>query len=173
MKIYVSVGTHEQSFQRLLDTVASTIQSTDHAWVVQYGSGSWDIVHPNSRASRYLSAAEVTETLDWADIIVSQASPGNVFGALEASVWPIVLGREKKYGEHVDDHQVRFARALEDMHLSTNMVDPGSLPMLIDREQSRSVDERRELIRARMLESRNRRALFRAEAWSIILGLID
>jgi UDP-N-acetylglucosamine transferase subunit ALG13 len=170
MRIYVSVGTHEQPFQRLLDSVASAVSSMDHEWIVQYGVGTWGLLSPVVRASAYLSADEVKDALGWADVMISQASPGNSFGALDAEVWPIVLGRQKSHGEHVDDHQVRFAAALADMGLATDMQSESRLPEVLSEVALRAPGSRKSAIRAAMAESSARRAIFRDEAWTLILA---
>ena len=67
MKIYVSVGTHEQQFQRLLDAVRTHVGNPSDEWVVQYGVGTWDLEAPGLRSVDYLTAQEVAETLAWAE----------------------------------------------------------------------------------------------------------
>lgn len=173
MNIYVSVGTHEQAFQRLLDAVAQAVDAAgEHRYIVQYGVGAW-----TSRSDRvekavdYLTPEEVRAALSWADVMVSQASPGNVFGALDAGVWPLVLGRRYADDEHVDDHQVRFATVLEEMGLATDIRDAGLLSQKIAAAAEKNADDRRVLITEAMRSSSARRDRFRDETWSLILGL--
>lgn len=173
MNIYVSVGTHEQPFQRLLDAVAQAVEAAgDHRYIVQYGVGSWSSgSHRVEKAVDYLTPEGVREALAWADIFVSQASPGNVFGALDAEVWPLVLGRRYAHGEHVDDHQVRFASVLEEMGLATDIGEAGSLTQKIADAALVDPDERRAAIADAMRSSEDRRRTFRDQTWSLILGL--
>ncbi|MFF8187450.1 glycosyltransferase [Microbacterium sp. NPDC016588] len=172
MNIYVSVGTHEQAFQRLLNSVSEVIaQSDDHRWVVQFGVGSWSVVSDRVvRAVDYFTPDEVDSTLQWADFMVSQASPGNVFGALEAGVWPLVLGRRRGEREHVDDHQVRFAAALASMGLATDILDENRLSQVIASVANTSASDRAALIRMGMDSSAVRQRQFRSEAWAHIFG---
>lgn len=170
MNIYVSVGTHEQSFQRLLDEVANQIIRTDDEWIVQYGVGTWDHRLPTRRAVEYLSSEEVLATLEWADVMVSQSSPGNTFGALESGVWPIVLGRQKRFGEHVDDHQLRFASALAEMRLATKLSSADDLGAALDAERARDARQRSESIAEVNTMSLANQQEFRAQAWPLILG---
>jgi UDP-N-acetylglucosamine transferase subunit ALG13 len=44
--------------------------------------------------------------------IVCHGGPGTIIGCLAAGKKPIVVPRTSSLGEHVDDHQVRFARRL-------------------------------------------------------------
>jgi len=173
MNIYVSVGTHEQPFQRLLDAVAYAVDTTgDHRYIVQYGVGSWSSGSDRvEKAVDYLTPEGVREALAWADVFVSQASPGNVFGALDAGVWPLVLGRRHANGEHVDDHQVRFAAVLEEMGLATDIGDAGSLTKMIAEAASIDPGERRARIVDAMRSSEARRELCREQTCALILGL--
>lgn len=172
MNIYVSVGTHEQPFQRLLNSVADAVARTDdHRWIVQFGVGSWSVVSDHVvRAVDYFGPEEVASTLEWADVMVSQASPGNVFGALEAGVWPLVLGRRHSEREHVDDHQVRFAAALASMGLATDISDAFRLREVIEAVGRMSASDRSALIRTGMKSSTIRQQQFRSETWELILG---
>lgn len=173
MNIYVSVGTHEQPFQRLLDAVAHAVDAAgDHRYIVQYGVGTWSSSSSRvEKAVDYLTPEGVREALSWADILVSQASPGNIFGALDAGVWPLVLGRKHAHGEHVDDHQVRFASVLEEMDLATDIGDAASLAQKIGDAAQVDPDERRAAIADAMRSSEDRRKMFREQTWSLILGL--
>lgn len=170
MKIMVSVGTHEQTFQRLLDEVARAgrLRSSDQ-WVVQYGVGSFpDDVPGVLTAERYFDAPSMRRHLEWADVLVSQASPGNVFGALDAGTWPIVAGRSRAAGEHVDDHQMRFARHLHLAGRATALTHPTSLLAALEAEDRRDPEERLAAVRtARASAIRNQRK-FRDAVWGVL-----
>jgi UDP-N-acetylglucosamine transferase subunit ALG13 len=44
--------------------------------------------------------------------VVCHGGPGTILGAKHAGAVPIVVPRQHRLGEHVDDHQVRFSRRL-------------------------------------------------------------
>lgn len=165
----VSVGTHEQPFQRLLDAAAGAVRARPgDEWVVQYGVGSWTIADHRVRAASYLDADAMRETLEWADVLVSQASPGNVFGAHRAGAWPLVLGRTHAAGEHVDDHQVHFAAALVRLGHATDIQRPELLSSALDLEALRSRAERRRRTGAAMRSARDAERAFRDDVWSVL-----
>ncbi|WP_196802741.1 glycosyltransferase [Paenarthrobacter nicotinovorans] len=125
------MGTHEQPFQRLLDAMVEFVRSNhDVDVVVQYGVGKWP-AHLDTVAVDYFSHDDMQLQLLKADILITQASPGNVFGALSAGAWPLVLGRTKALREHVDDHQIHFANAVEELGLGTNVGSIEKLPSAI------------------------------------------
>ncbi|MBF4605077.1 glycosyltransferase [Curtobacterium sp. VKM Ac-2884] len=169
MRILVSVGTHEQPFQRLLDAVAATIeQRPQDEWIVQFGVGSWRLHADHVTAADYLDAVAMRQALEWSDLLVSQASPGNVFGALAAGTWPIVLGRSHAAGEHVDDHQIRFARALEELGYATDVVRPERLDALLGAEASYSPDDRADRTREAARTARDNERAFRRDVWRVL-----
>ncbi len=48
-----------------------------------------------------------------ARIIVAHGGPATIYQALVSGKIPWVLPREKRFGEHVNDHQVEFCRFME------------------------------------------------------------
>jgi UDP-N-acetylglucosamine transferase subunit ALG13 len=138
-------------------------------WVVQYGVSEWALNAPSVlTAARYFDAEEMTQHLEWADVLVSQASPGNAFGALNHAAWPMLLGRTKALGEHVDDHQVKFARKLEEMGKATDLADAGNLYGALVREQATSSQDRAQRIAAALQSSAMNELRFRRDVWRIV-----
>ena len=62
----------------------------------------------------YLSHEETRERIAGADAIVCHGGPGTIVDCLRSGTMPIVVPRRHSEGEHVDDHQVRFAARLEE-----------------------------------------------------------
>ena len=50
-----------------------------------------------------------------ADLLILHAGAGSVIHAVRAGKVPVVVPRRAQFGEHVDDHQVEFARELARM----------------------------------------------------------
>jgi beta-1,4-N-acetylglucosaminyltransferase len=127
--IFVTVGTNEAPFDRLLLTLDEI--ATDEEVVVQHGSSS---VHP-PRATCFESIPyeELTELVCQARAVVSHAGVGSVLTALANGKRPIVVPRLHRFGEAVDDHQLPFARRLEQAGLVTLVEDPGRLAEALGR----------------------------------------
>lgn len=170
MKVLLTVGTHEQPFQRLLEAAQQTLLlRPDDEWVVQYGIGEWALRLPTVRAAAaYFDAPSMQAHLEWADVVVSQCSPGTVFGALAAGAWPLVLGRQIAFDEHVDDHQIRFAEELDraglalDLRTATRLI-----TALAEEDQQDSADRQR---RCRWAADRSaaNASRFRADVWRVL-----
>jgi len=113
MKIFISVGTHEIGFLRLLK-LASKIES--HDLTVQFGSS----VFTNSNISTnknfdFCSYDEMVNHAIDSDVIVGSASPGLANLAWEYECVYVGIPRLHKYDEAVDDHQVDFVRHLANL----------------------------------------------------------
>lgn len=104
--IFVTVGTNEAPFDRLLRLV----QSVGYAdqLVVQYGASS---VRPPARELvESMPFETLIEHVRSARAVVTHAGVGSVIVSLSEGRKPIVLARRQELGEAVDDHQVDFAR---------------------------------------------------------------
>ncbi len=157
LRIFVSVGTHEQGFPRLLSAVMEIMPSQPEAtrWRIQTGPAK--VEYPSAVQARpAYSHEEMLANLAWADVMVSQASPGNVFTALESLAQPVVLARRHELAEHVDDHQVVFAQYLQSYELAMVATDADSLAAHLERLCTEPPDARRQRLGTLCLSSRER-----------------
>ncbi len=60
----------------------------------------------------FLAHDELVRLLGTASVAVTHGGPGTIMGARDAGLRPIVVPRDPALGEHVDDHQQRFAALL-------------------------------------------------------------
>jgi UDP-N-acetylglucosamine transferase subunit ALG13 len=107
--IFVTVGTHHQRFERLLCALGPLAELDE--LVVQYGDASPPAVA--DRAVPFLSYAEVVSYMERARAVVTHAGVGSFLVARRAGQVPVMVPRLRACGEHVDDHQIAFVRALE------------------------------------------------------------
>lgn len=108
--IFVTVGTHEQPFNRLVqeidnlkrdgviteDVIMQTGYSTYEPKYCQ-----WDKLIPYKQMIKYVEDAR---------IVITHGGPASFIMPLQIGKTPIVVPRQKKFDEHVNDHQVEFAR---------------------------------------------------------------
>jgi UDP-N-acetylglucosamine transferase subunit ALG13 len=107
--IFVTVGTHQQPFDRLLGALGPLAELDD--LVVQHGETSAPV--EAAVAAPYLSTSEVAAYLEQARVAVMHAGVGSFVVASRIGHRPVVVPRLRRYGEHVDNHQAQLARALE------------------------------------------------------------
>jgi UDP-N-acetylglucosamine transferase subunit ALG13 len=110
--VLVSVGTEHYRFDRVIDWLDAWLATDAGAHVdclVQHGASK-----PSSKArSRpFLPFDEMLATAETASAVVCHGGTGTVMLARHAGIRPIVVPRRHELGEHVDDHQVEFARRM-------------------------------------------------------------
>lgn len=111
--IFVTVGTNEARFDRLLGAVDGL--GAGEELIVQHGPSA---VRPaGATAVDFLSFDDMVETMRRARIVVTHAGVGSVMTSLLAGTRPIVVPRLHRFGEAVDDHQVPFGRRVAEAGL--------------------------------------------------------
>jgi len=111
--IFVTVGTHEQPFNRLvgeIDKLAREGRLGEDAFI-QRGLGA--IIPEYCQSKEMLSFQELTQKVSEARIVITHGGPGSIMMPLMLGKPPIVVPRQRSFGEHVDNHQVDFTRRLE------------------------------------------------------------
>lgn len=112
--IFVTVGTHEQPFNRLVkkvDELVSEGSIKEHV-VVQTGFSTYE--PKNCEWHKMMSFEEMQRCLKDARIVITHGGPSSFIEALQFGKVPIVVPRREEYNEHVNDHQVDFTKLIED-----------------------------------------------------------
>ncbi|MCM1535257.1 MAG: multidrug MFS transporter [Clostridium sp.] len=110
--IFVTVGTHEQSFDRLIEAVDHLKKDgiiTEEV-IIQTGFGAYEPEF--CQTSKLFPYAQMVEYVKEARIVITHGGPSSFIMPLQMGKIPIVVPRQKRYGEHVNDHQVEFAKAV-------------------------------------------------------------
>lgn len=130
--IFVSVGTNEARFDRLLQAVAELPRTEEI--VVQHGH-STPIGGNGLALADFLSFEQMNETMARARAVVTHAGVGSVLVALANGKRPVVVPRLKAFGEAVDDHQLQLGRRFAAAGLVTLVEDLGALEAALAAEQ--------------------------------------
>jgi UDP-N-acetylglucosamine transferase subunit ALG13 len=129
--IFVTVGTNEARFDRLLHEVAEL--RVDEHFVVQHGHSS-PIHPPHSELVDFLPFEEMVATIRRARLVVTHAGVGSVMVALANAKRPIVVPRRKSFDEAVDDHQLQLGRRFAEVGLVTLVEEPDGLAAALSSE---------------------------------------
>lgn len=106
--IFVTVGTNEAPFDRLVEGVDAL--NLDEELVVQHGPSA---IRPRgAECHDFLAFDQIVEFIRAARVVISHAGVGSVLVALANDKHPVVVPRLRQFGEAVDDHQLAFARRL-------------------------------------------------------------
>ncbi len=107
---FVSMGNAHQPFTRLMDAVIAAKDSLPQPVTVQRGHTPCD--DHTLKPIAFMPAAQYEQRVLSANIVIMHAGAGSILHAIQAGKVPIVMARLRKFGEHVDDHQLEFAEAL-------------------------------------------------------------
>ena len=110
--IFVTVGTHEQQFNRLIkeiDRLKGEGLIQDDVFI-QTGFSDYEPVH--CQWKNLISYDEMNRYMDEANIIITHGGPATFMGVISKGKRPIVVPRQEKFGEHVNDHQVEFVKKI-------------------------------------------------------------
>lgn len=113
--IFVTVGTNEARFDRLLRSVEGLGDGDDV--IVQYGCSTF--LPRNAECYAFLTFEQMVEHMRGATAVVTHAGVGSVAVALANGRCPVVMPRLQRFGEAVDDHQLVLARRLAQNGLVT------------------------------------------------------
>lgn len=104
--IFVTVGTHEQQFNRLVKFMDAWSISHDEEVVIQSGFSSYE--PKNCKWSKLYDYDDMINFVSKARIIITHGGPATFILPLMYRKIPIVVPRRKEFGEHINNHQVEF-----------------------------------------------------------------
>ena len=128
--ILVTVGTHEQPFDRLIAAAAAL--PGDEPLVVQYGTST--LPHGRGEWIDFLSFDDLAQLAEQARAMVCHAGVGSIVLARRYGHRPIVMARRPQNGEHVDEHQLSLTRRLADAGLVTAVDNGEQLTAAVEAE---------------------------------------
>ncbi|QKT15260.1 glycosyltransferase [Limosilactobacillus reuteri] len=108
--IFVTVGTHEQSFDRLLKEVDNLVKEGTIKENVIMQTGFSEYQPKNCTYYNFLSFEKMNQYIEDARIVITHGGPASFLAVIQHNKIPIVVPREKKYHEHINDHQVDFVK---------------------------------------------------------------
>lgn len=110
--IFVTVGTHEQQFNRLIEEIDKLKEEeiiTSDVFI-QVGFSDY---HPQfCEWKQFLSYDEMNSLMKKSDTIITHGGPATFMNVIANGKKPVVVPRRKKFGEHVNDHQLDFCKRI-------------------------------------------------------------
>jgi len=110
--IFVTVGTHEQPFNRLVKAVDDLKMSGKITDSVFIQTGYSTYIPKACEYRDFISMIQMNEYMEKADVIITHGGPSSFIMALQHNKVPIVVPRLSKFNEHVNDHQLIFCNEL-------------------------------------------------------------
>lgn len=110
--IFVTVGTHEQQFDRLIryiDRLKEEGTITEDV-IIQTGYSTYEPKY--CQWQKLFPYDEMVKNVKEARIVITHGGPSSFIMPLQIGKVPIVVPRLKRFGEHVNDHQAAFCDAV-------------------------------------------------------------
>ncbi len=129
--IFVCVGSREYQFNRLLKEIDRLIEIGVIQEDVFEQIGVSDYLPKRCKYSRYVTQEEFSSYLNEARLVITHGGAGSVIKSLNLGKKTIAVTRLKKYGEHIDDHQIQIASVLEKQGLIKSVKEMSELEAAI------------------------------------------
>lgn len=108
--IFVTVGTHEQPFNRLIQKIDELKEEGIIQDDVFIQTGFSTFEPKNCKWSKLIPYQQMVENVADARIIITHGGPASFVMPLQIGKTPIVVPRQYQFNEHVNNHQVEFTR---------------------------------------------------------------
>lgn len=110
--IFVTVGTHEQPFNRLVECVDNLKKDgliTDDV-MIQTGYSTYEPRY--CKWQKLFPYQDMMKMVKKARIVITHGGPSSFIMPLQVGKIPIVVPRKHEFNEHVNNHQVAFTKAV-------------------------------------------------------------
>lgn len=121
--IFVTVGTHEQQFNRLVKYIDELKRKelVEDEIVIQTGFSTYEPQY--CRWQKLYSYSEMIKYISEARIVITHGGPSSFIMPLQIGKIPIVVPRQKQFDEHVNNHQVEFVRKVAEIQKNIIVVE--------------------------------------------------
>lgn len=109
--VFVSVGTQKQDFKRIFELVENSKALENEEIVAQTGNTKFESKKMKMLPS--IDSKTYSEYIKKSEMVICHGGVGTIFDALENGKKVLVVPRLEKYKEHINDHQIEVAVALE------------------------------------------------------------
>ena len=152
--ILVTVGMHNAPFDRLVRAADEMASLIEEPVVIQRGVSRYTPMF-----GQYVDFTGEVQMQAWMSqvrAVVSHAGAGSILSALKAGKPLVLVPRLRRFGEHVDDHQLELAEALAQRKKAVIVLEPSAVAL------QEAVAQANELARTRTVSNSLQAAL---RAW--------
>lgn len=128
--ILIVTGTDVHPFTRLRDWADRwAARHPEDDVLIQHGFTPAPAV---ARGVELLTPDDLRADIAAADVVISHGGPGTISSVRAFGIVPIIVPRDPAQGEHVDDHQMRFARWAADHELGVLVLETTDLDAAVE-----------------------------------------
>lgn len=106
--IFVTLGTQDKSFKRLLDAIQRQIDLGNIKEEVVVQAGCTKFESKDMKIFDLVSREEFDKYMEKCDLLITHGGVGSIIGGLTHGKKVIAAARLKEYKEHTNDHQVQI-----------------------------------------------------------------
>ncbi len=148
--IFVTVGTHNQGFDRLIKTVDNLIGKRKIKERVLVQTGYTKYIPKNCESFDFAPYEKFIDICKKSSIVITHGGVGSIMIPLNLEKKTIVVPRLKIFGEHVDDHQLQIVKELEKQGRILPIYDINELEKTI--KKAKKWEPREEMKRSKILD---------------------
>jgi len=134
--IFVTVGTHNQGFERLVRKIDDLVEKKKIRDKVIIQTGYTEYKPKACKWFKFVSPQEFEKICKKSSLIITHAGVGSIMTCLKFSKSIIVVPRLKKFNEHKDDHQLQITKELEIQGKILAVYDVDKLENMISRART-------------------------------------
>ncbi|TLQ21281.1 glycosyltransferase [Lactobacillus helveticus] len=163
--IFVTVGTHEQPFNRLIKKVDDLVANGNIKEKVIIQTGFSTYIPEHCEAHKMMSFEKMQQALKDARIVITHGGPSSFIEALQFGKVPIVVPRQEKFNEHVNNHQVDFTKLIAKR--MNNII-----PVYDINDLGQTIDNYEQIAKTKNTGESSNNKLFNKKLEKIVNGLI-
>lgn len=156
--IFVTVGTHEQQFNRPIKEVDRLKGEGFIQDDVFIQTGYSNYVPKFCKWEKLISYEKMNQFIEEADTIITHGGPATFMAVIAKGKSPIIVPRLKKFGEHVNDHQLEFVEKVLNVYnltVITNISDLNSYISNFDERKKSDLKSKNNLFMEKFIDMIN------------------
>lgn len=131
IRIFSTVGSQQFQFNRLIKALDQLGLNRKYEIFVQIGYSTY--TPSNINFVKFMDRKMFEEHIKECDIVITHAGTGSIISSLRIGKPVIAIPRLKKYGEHVDNHQLEILNIFSSKNYLLGLTDINELEPLISK----------------------------------------
>ena len=136
IKLFVLAGTQRFPFARLITALNHLVEGGLYMRDEILMQASVFPIEPLFTHYSYIPKEEYVRYLDEAEVVITHGGVNSIMAPMELGKPLVIVPRMKRYGEHIDDHQLEIAEMMEKRYGVTVVRDLKQLPEAIRRART-------------------------------------
>lgn len=130
--IFVTLGSQRFQFNRLLIAIDEMIEKKIITQDIIAQTGASDYRPKYYKFKDFMTQNEFQQNMKNCDFVITHAGTGAIISALKLKKKVIAVPRLKRFGEHVDDHQIQLVDEFKNLNLIEPVYDIKDLEKALD-----------------------------------------